>query len=237
MVNVQNAGFNYGAGTPVLQNVSFELNQGDFAALIGPNGAGKSTLLRLLLAELQPNEGSVSLFDEDVRTFKRWTDVGYVAQNSAVKGTGIPATVEEIVMASLYSKSRSKRLSSKERRQKAMQALAQVGAEDSAKKLLSALSGGQQQRVMLARALVTKPQLMLLDEPATGIDDKSVDMLYELLGTLNRETGLTLLMVTHDTTRVLDYVSRIFCLEQSSLVELTKSQIQDELHHRHSHNH
>ena len=219
----------------MLQDISFTLNKGDFAALIGPNGAGKSTLLRLLLAELHPSEGNISLFGEDVRFFKNWTDVGYVAQNSTVKSSRIPATVEEIVTASIYSKSRNQRLSGKERRLRAMGALAQVGVEDCAKKMLGSLSGGQQQRVMIARALVSKPRLMLLDEPATGIDDKSVEMLYELLGNINRETGLMILMVTHDAQRVLDYVSRIFCLEQCSLVELTKSQLKDELCHRHEH--
>jgi len=232
---VQQASFSYGAGTPVLQDISFTLNKGDFAALIGPNGAGKSTLLRLLLAELHPSEGNISLFGEDVRFFKNWTDVGYVAQNSTVKSSRIPATVEEIVTASIYSKSRNQRLSGKERRLRAMGALAQVGVEDCAKKMLGSLSGGQQQRVMIARALVSKPRLMLLDEPATGIDDKSVEMLYELLGNINRETGLMILMVTHDAQRVLDYVSRIFCLGQCSLVELTKSQLKDELCHRHEH--
>jgi len=229
--------FNYGTDISVLRNVDISLEDGDFAALIGPNGAGKSTLLRLLLADLTPNEGRVCLFGEDIRTFRRWTEVSYLAQNSVVKNSGIPATVEEIVMACQYNKSRRQRLSGVERRQRAMDALKQVGLEDSAKKMLGTLSGGQQQRVMLARALVTKPRLMLLDEPATGIDDKSVDMLYELLGKLNRETGVMLLMVTHDTPRVLDYVSRIFCLEQGSLVELSKNQVSAELCNKHSHDH
>jgi len=235
IVDVQHVSFKYGTDTCVLQDVNIKLNHGDFAALIGPNGAGKSTLLRLLLADLSPSEGNVFLFGEDIRTFRRWTEVGYVAQNSVLKNSGIPATVEEIVMASQYNKPRSQRLSGKERRQRTMDALCQVGMADSAKKLMGKLSGGQQQRVMLARALVTQPRLMLLDEPVTGIDDKSVDMLYELLDKLNRETGLVLLMVTHDTTRVLDYVSRIFCLEQCSLVELTKSQVSAELCNKHSH--
>jgi len=232
---VRQVSFKYGADTCVLQNVNITLNEGDFAALIGPNGAGKSTLLRLLLAELSPSEGSVYLFGEDAQTFRLWPAVGYVAQNSVLKSSGIPATVEEIIIASQYNKSRSKRLSAKERKERAIDALKQVGMEGSAKKLLNTLSGGQQQRVLLARALVTQPRLILLDEPATGIDDKSVDILYELLGKLNRETGLTLLMVTHDTTRVLDYISRIFCLEQCSLVELTKNQVSAELCNKHSH--
>jgi len=232
---MQQVSFKYGTDTCVLQDVNIRLNQGDFAALIGPNGAGKSTLLRLILADLSPSEGSVCLFGEDVRNFKRWSEVGYVAQNSVLKSSGIPATVEEIVTASQYNKSRSERLTGKERRERAMDALKQVGMAANAKKLMGKLSGGQQQRVMLARALVTQPRMMLLDEPATGIDDKSVDMLYELLGKLNRENGLMLLMVTHDTPRVLDYVSRIFCLEQCSLVELTKTQVSAELCNKHSH--
>ncbi|MCL2699980.1 MAG: metal ABC transporter ATP-binding protein [Defluviitaleaceae bacterium] len=239
-IEVTKLNFSYGSDT-VLQDVDFSLKEGDFAALVGPNGAGKSTLLRLLLKELAPVSGSIRLLGEDVSDFRRWTEIGYVPQNNAVKGVGFPVTVEEIVAASLYSRAgkrqslRGFRLLNKDRRQTALDALALVGMDDCRKKLMDELSGGQQQRVMLARALVTKPKLMLLDEPTAGVDKKSVDALYELLSRLNCEKGLTIMMVTHDSARVLEYVSRIFCLEQGTLVELSKDQIQAELCHRHSH--
>ena len=227
----------FGYGSEVLfQNVCFSLREGDFAALIGPNGAGKSTFLRLLLGELTPKSGSIKILGEDINEFRRWSEIGYLPQNNTVKGTGFPVTVEEIIAASLYKGLRGFHMS-KRRRQMALEALASVGMDNSRGKLMGELSGGQQQRVLLARALVSEPQLMLLDEPTGGVDNESVDALYKLLAKLNSENGLTLLMVTHETARILEYVNRVFCLEQGSLVELSKDQIQEELSHKHSHDH
>jgi ABC-type Mn/Zn transport systems, ATPase component len=104
-----------------------------------------------------------------------------------------------------------------------------------ARRLIGELSGGQQQRVMLARVLVNDPEIMLLDEPTTGVDAQTAQSLYELLARLNRETGLTIMMATHDIGRAVNYVSRILCLEEGSLVELGKAQVHEELLHKHKH--
>jgi zinc transport system ATP-binding protein len=220
---------------PILDRVSFSLSKGDFAALTGANGAGKSTILKLILGELTPAAGWIRLMGEDVRQFKNWPKIGYVPQKSILSGGSFPATAEEIVLASLYAQIGRMRFAKKEHREKARQALAQVGLEQASGQLIGNLSGGQQQRVMITRVLVSEPNLMLLDEPTTGLDSTTVQGLYELLARLNQERGLTILMVTHDLARASDYVNRIFCLEEESLLELGKSQILEEISHKHKH--
>lgn len=220
---------------PILDRVSFSLSEGDYAALTGANGAGKSTILKLILGELTPAAGSIRLMGEDVRQFNNWPKIGYVPQKSTLSGGSFPATAEEIVLASLYAQIGRLRFAKKEHRDKARQALAQVGLEQASGQLIGNLSGGQQQRVMIARVLVSDPSIMLLDEPTTGLDAATVQDLYELLARLNQEKRLTILMVTHDLARASEYVNRIFCLEEESLLELGKAQILDEIAHKHKH--
>ena len=229
-----NLGFSYG-GEPVFSKVGFNLDKGDFAAIIGANGTGKSTLMRVLLGELYPLEGTIRLFGQDSRVFKDWTKIGYVPQNGIQANKDFPATAEEIVQANLYSQIGMFHFPKREHRLKTQKALALVDMGAYAKRMIGSMSGGQQQRVMLARVLVSTPELMILDEPTTGVDAATVASLYDLLARLNQKTGLTILMVTHDIARASEYVSRVFCLEDGSLVELAKSQIEDELSHKHVH--
>ncbi|MGI6239954.1 MAG: metal ABC transporter ATP-binding protein, partial [Christensenellales bacterium] len=141
----------------------------------------------------------------------------------------------EIVQANLYAQVGLFRFPNRAQRNKVTHALEQVGMDGYEKRLISALSGGQQQRVMLARVLVGEPELMILDEPTTGIDAATVDALFELLSRLNRERGLTIVMVTHDIARVSDYATRVLCLEEGTMVELDPQQLREELSHRHTH--
>ncbi len=224
-------------GEPILHSVSFRVNKGDFVAIIGSNGTGKSTLLRLLLGELVPQQGSVRVLGQEVGQLRDWTKIGYVPQNAAAAAEGFPASVLEVVSANLYARvgflRRAK--AKKEHRGLALAALEQVGMRDKAHELIGNLSGGQQQRVMLARVLVGQPDCMLLDEPTTGVDAASSQSLYQLLATLNRETGLTVVMVTHDVARASCYVTRTLCLEHGTMVELDREQLTHELSHKHSH--
>ena len=234
VIEVDNLGFSYG-NEPIFTNIGFSVHNGDFAAVIGSNGSGKSTLLRLILGELAPSSGNIRLFDQDIRRFRDWPKIGYVPQNSLQSWANFPATAEEIVKANLFSQIGLLRFPKKEHRDKTRRALELTGMEAYSKRLIGELSGGQQQRVMLARVLVNDPEIMLLDEPTTGVDSKTVDSLYELLSRLNRESGLTIVMVTHDIGRAENYVSRVLCLEEGSLVELGKAQVQEELSHKHKH--
>lgn len=234
IIKVENLSFTYG-NEPVLEAVNFSISTGDFTAIIGSNGSGKSTLVKLLLGLLQPSSGSINIFGEKVDKFRKRPEISYIPQNVIALISNFPATVEEIVNTNLYSQVGFMRLPKKRHLEKAWHALELVGMEAYAKRPVSDLSGGQQQRVMIARALAGQPKVMILDEPTTGIDRKSSESLYQLLGQLNKNNGLTVIMVTHDIARVSNYADRIFCLEEGSIVELGSKQIEDELMHKHKH--
>jgi zinc transport system ATP-binding protein len=234
IIEAENLGFAYG-GEMVFSGVDFAVNEGDFVAVIGSNGAGKSTLMRLMLGELTPSQGRVRVFGEEVSRFRRWPRIGYVPQNAARVGQDFPASVKEIVEANLYGRAGLFRLPGRALKAKASEALKQVGMEGFEKRPIGQLSGGQQQRVMLARVLAGEPEAMLLDEPTSGVDAATIDALYGILSELNRERGMTIVMVTHDVSRATGIASRVLCLEEGSLVELPPCQVMEELKHRHKH--
>lgn len=234
MLEAENLTFSYGE-IPVLSNLSFSLPKGGFAALIGSNGVGKSTLLKLLLGELTPTSGTVRVLGQETRRFRDWPKVGYVPQDGLGGHADFPASVNEIVQANLVSDIGLFRFPRREHREKVRQALEAVGMEDYGSRLIGALSGGQRQRVLLARALVAGPELMILDEPTSGMDRQSADGFYQLLARLNQSSGLTILMVSHEPERLSGLASAIYCLENGTLVGLTPQQYREEQLHRHTH--
>lgn len=234
IIDVKDVSFGYGREL-IFSKIEFLIEKGDFVAIIGSNGTGKSTLLNLLLGELSPCSGSISLFDQDIQKFNKWSKIGYIPQAGLLTKSNFPATAEEIVQANLFSQIGLLKFPKKEHRDKTQKALEAVGMSSYSKRLIGELSGGQQQRVLLARVLVNEPEVMLLDEPTNGVDAPSVRSMYELLQGLNREKGLTIVMVTHDISKATKYVSRILCLEEGSLIELEKKQIENELSHKHKH--
>ena len=225
--------FRYGDET-LLADVGFRIMPGDFVAVTGSNGAGKSTLLRLILGELTPAGGGIFLFGEDAARFKDWPRIGYVQQANPAYANGFPATVEEVVLSNLYSRIGLFRTVKKAHREAVLQALDLVGMRQYKSRMISELSGGQLQRVMVARALVPGCELLLLDEPATGVDAEAAKSLYRLLGGINKD-GMTILMITHDTERSAEYVTRVLCLEEGTVVELDREQLAQERLHKHRH--
>ncbi|MDR2180676.1 MAG: ABC transporter ATP-binding protein [Synergistaceae bacterium] len=233
VVRVENLGFSYG-GEPVFSQVSFAVRKGDFVVVIGANGAGKSTLFRLILGELASPKGKIRLFGDDSRPRERRA-IGYLPQNGSLANGDFPATVEEIVMSNLFLQIGFLRFPKKEHREKVRESLERVGMAAFAKRLIGDLSGGQRQRVMLARALVSDPELLMLDEPTSGVDLPSIVSMFELLSRMNGTQGITVMMITHDVDNILEYASRVLCLEKGSLVELEKTQFIEELSHKHKH--
>lgn len=214
VISLKNISFKYG-DKPILKNVNLEIPRGSFIGLIGPNGGGKTTLINLILGLLKPSEGSIRLLNEPIDTFKDWNRIGFVSQKSNTFNKGFPATVYEVVSMGLTAKIGYFKFFNKYHKSKVIEAVKQVGMEDHLYDNIGDLSGGQQQRVFIARALVSDPELLILDEPTVGIDYKNVKRFYELLYELNQRDHITLLLVTHDTGVMTEYATDIACLNQA----------------------
>ncbi|MFE6135067.1 metal ABC transporter ATP-binding protein [Bacillus sp. NPDC057893] len=198
----------------VLEDINLQVPKGAFLGLVGPNGSGKSTLLKCLLGVLKPKQGSIRLFGIDSKKFKEWNKVGYVSQKASSFNSGFPATVFEVVSMGLVSKKGLFRFFTKADNAKVEKAIADVGMSEFQGRNIGELSGGQQQRVFIARALVSDPELLILDEPTVGIDVKNVASFYEILEDLNKRLGITLILVTHDMGAVTEKVTHVACLNQ-----------------------
>ncbi|MDO5718783.1 MAG: ABC transporter ATP-binding protein [Tissierellia bacterium] len=234
IIEVSDLYFSY-SDHEVLKNLNIKIYRGDFVAIIGSNGAGKSTLIKILLSELPLSKGDLKLFGKEVKRTYSNSKIGYVPQTGIGKGASFPASVFELVSTNLYSKIKRFGFLKAEHKEKIRDTLKLVGMEDRIYSSMNSLSGGQKQRVLLARALVSDPELLVLDEPTTGVDSKSTENFYKLLKDLNREKNITILNITHDMVNVFPFVNRIFCIEDANLLELSKSEVECEISHRHIH--
>jgi zinc transport system ATP-binding protein len=211
-VELEDVDFAYGA-TPVLERIDFTVEPGDFLGIIGPNGSGKTTLLRIVLGLLPPTRGAVRLFGHAPSAFRQWGRLGYVPQKATLD-PALPVTVREVVATGLLpSLGLFARIGAAER-QRIGEVLAQVGMEAHAAARIGALSPGQQQRVLIARALVSKPDLVILDEPTGGVDPEAQTSFYALLHHLHREREVTLILVSHDIGVVAKEVTKLACLNR-----------------------
>lgn len=217
IIEVKNLTFGYDA-QEILKGLDFNIRRGDFAGVIGPNGSGKSTLLKLLLGILRPTGGSVKLLGVPVQKFRDWPKIGYVSQRNAFH-TGFPASVYEIIAANLYAATGPLHIPSKQQKESVYDVLDTVGMKQLARSPVSNLSGGQQQRVHLARVLINDPEVLLLDEPSSGMDTASENSMYELLHTLNKEKNISVVMVTHDITAVTAHAGRLLCMGDGRMTE------------------
>lgn len=196
-------------GHLALDDVSFQVDEGRFAALIGPNGAGKSTALRLVLGLLRPESGLVEVFGHPPG---QGGLIGYVPQKVVIP-RGFPISVLDVAImgrTALLGPGRRPRAVDRER---ALSALEQVGLADAADRRFQDLSGGQQQRVLIARALCSEPRLLLLDEPTAGLDSGARARFYALVCELQHAQGLTLLCATHDLDVVGDHADKLILLD------------------------
>ncbi len=213
VVQIKDMSFKYGNET-VLRDINLQIKQGDFFGLIGPNGSGKSTLLKTILGLLPIQKGEVFLFGKPLHQFRDWDKIGYVSQKANAFNTGFPATVFEVVSMGLFGKKGLFRRLNKQDKQKVREAIKIVGLSDYEKRNIGKLSGGQQQRTFIARALVSDPKLLILDEPTVGIDADSTKQFYQLLSKLNREMGITIVLVSHDIAVITKQVNKIACLNK-----------------------
>jgi zinc transport system ATP-binding protein len=213
LVRVENVTFSYNT-IPVLEDITFSIYRGDFLSVIGPNGSGKTTLVKIILGLLRPSRGTVSIMGRPVAEFRDWSRVGYVPQKATHIDPFFPASVREVVaMARLSTRSASPAVQH-DTEAEVTEALKKVAMESARNAPIGSLSGGQQQRVMIARALVTSPELLLLDEPTTGVDSETQSLFYEMLHELNESQKITIVLITHDIGMVNRHVNKVACLNQ-----------------------
>lgn len=203
--------------TDVLNDVSFSVQKGDFIGVIGANGTGKSTLIKLILGILKPSAGEIKVNADN--------KVGYVSQKANSFNSSFPATVNEVVRANLPV--RLFRRPSKELLKDAENALGEVDMKEFGNRLIGQLSGGQQQRVFIARALASKPELLILDEPTVGVDARSVDTITKLIQRLNGR-GITIIMTNHDTHSLIALANKLVVLSADGSAKLYDKSQMDE---------
>ncbi|WP_018930863.1 metal ABC transporter ATP-binding protein [Gracilibacillus lacisalsi] len=213
IVEMENVSFHYGE-RQALSKVNFIINEGDFIGLVGPNGGGKTTLIKLLLGMEKPTTGEIQLFGQPIRKFKEKNKLGYVSQKANSFNSGFPATVEEVVTMGLTSKLGYFRRLTRQDKLHIYEAVEKVGMTEYLSENIGELSGGQQQRIFIARALVSDPKLLILDEPTVGVDAENVEKFFDLLHELNQQ-NISLLLVTHDIGTMTHHASKVACLNKT----------------------
>jgi zinc transport system ATP-binding protein len=207
-VELRGVAFAYGAQPPVLRDVNLAVRYGELVAIAGPNGGGKTTLLRIALGLERPSAGTALLFGEPAARCTQRERIGYLPQRAQL-GTDAPATVREVVSAGRVA--RSGMIGALVARDRGLvdEAIARVGLAGQASLPLARLSGGQQQRAFIAKALAGEPELLVLDEPTTGVDVEAQEALAELLDELHRDLGVTVLYVSHEFGAIEHFVQRL----------------------------
>ncbi|HET9443436.1 MAG TPA: metal ABC transporter ATP-binding protein [Acidimicrobiales bacterium] len=235
VLEARDVAFDYGPDR-VLDGVDLAVEPGEFVALVGPNGSGKSTLLRVLLGLTQPSRGTVRLFGAPPgRLRERWR-LGYVPQRTHVPEQ-LPATVEEVVAAGRLARRGWLRRLGEEDWTEVVHALEAVALIDRRRDRMTELSGGQQQRVLIAKALVSGPELLVLDEPVAGVDADSQRRFREALVHLVEAHRTAVLLVSHELGAVADDLDRVLVLQRGVITfdgapaELTARGVSLGIHH------
>lgn len=221
IVELTNVSFSYG-GAPVLEDVSLHLHPGQFAALVGPSGAGKTSLLKLILGKLRPSAGESRINSRAGRGSGR-PQIGYVPQLETVDWN-FPVTVEQVVWMGRVRDAGIWPWPSAAERRRIREVLQRLEIAHLAQQHIRNLSGGQQQRVFLARALIAEPDLLVLDEPTTGVDMRTAENVLHLLGELNAQ-GITVLMTTHDLNAAAAHVPWVVCLNRRVIAQGPPEQV------------
>ena len=199
------------SGNLVLDNISFTSDEGDILGIIGPNGAGKTTLFSCMLGLLDDYTGTIKILGDDIKKKKKnskvFKSIGYIPQKKTIE-QNFPATVEEIVSLGITTIGKT----SKEKIPLALETVDLLAQKD---RRVGELSGGQQQRVLIAKAMVNNPKLLILDEPATGIDLEMQNRFYSLLKKLNQENKITIIWASHDLDAVNRLATSVACINRS----------------------
>ena len=208
IVEIRDVTFAYN-GETALEDVNFDIRQGDYIAMIGPNGGGKTTLLKLMLGLLKPDKGRIRVMGQPASHAA--PNLGYVRQDVHIHSNFPITAIDVVLMGKLGPNKRWARKSSSNR-QEAIAALERLEMAALAEKKIGELSGGQRQRAFIARALVTQPELLLLDEPTASIDTKGQADFFKMLNELNKD--VTILVVSHDLLTISRYVKSVACVNK-----------------------
>ena len=204
VIKLENVTYRYNSDL-VLEDISFKADEADLLGIIGPNGAGKTTLFSLILGLLEGYQGKITVFGEDIRNNRKvLKKIGYIPQKNIID-KGFPATVEEIVSLGVFER---------KTKDKIISAIKTLGLLEQKHKRIGELSGGQQQRILIAKALVNEPQLLILDEPTTGIDLETQNKFYALLRKLNSENKITIILASHDLDAINKLANKIACVNR-----------------------
>jgi len=204
IVDIKNLSVDY-SGIKALDDLSFGIAKGDFLGIIGPNGAGKSTLFRCMLGLHTQYDGTIKVFDQDIRDSRKYlSHVGFVPQKPVVD-RNFPATIREVLSMSQNSSDPKK----------VDEALQKVWMHELADRRIGDLSAGQQQRVFIAKALVNSPKILVLDEPITGIDQYNQDLFFQILGELNTKEKISIIWSSHDLDAVERLANKVACLNRT----------------------
>lgn len=205
-IRVENVSFKYNNDL-VIENAHFHIKRRSFISFVGPNGGGKSTLAKLILGLLKPLNGTISIFGKS--PFEARGDVSYVPQYSNFD-LDFPINVQDVVLMGRLK--RGKLFYNKKDKEKSEAALEDVDLKGYGKRHFSELSGGQRQRVLIARAIVSDPEVIILDEPTSNIDKTTENKLYELLFRLNKD--MTIILISHDLTFVSENINKVICINK-----------------------
>lgn len=208
IIQVDNLYFTY-HGQPVLEEVNLTVREGDFIAMIGPNGGGKTTLLKLILGLLKPDQGEIQVMGKHPTRVSH--QIGYVPQDVNINRSFPITALDVVLMGKLSPGKRWSRNTDRDRRD-ALDALGRIDMADHAHRRIGELSGGQRQRVFIARALVTRPRLLLLDEPTASIDSRGQTEFFNLLKRLNEDVSI--IVVSHDLLVISIYVKSVACVNR-----------------------
>ncbi|QQG48845.1 MAG: metal ABC transporter ATP-binding protein [archaeon] len=223
IVSLSDVGVVFANGFAALQGVSLEVNRKDFLGLVGPNGSGKTTMIGAMLGLVRPTTGSVEVFGKPLSP-EALRRVGYVPQKAIASDVNFPSTVFETVLMGRVARTSPFRRFGREDREAVERTLEHLGIQELRDRRIGELSGGQSQRVFLAKALVGDPDLMILDEPTSGVDSRSSAEFYETLGHLNKDHGITVVLASHDIGVVTRYSNRVACLNGTVFFHGTTSE-------------
>lgn len=210
LIKCENVSIGY-EGQTVVRDLSFQIEQGDYLCIVGENGSGKSTLVKSLLGLKAVDSGKIEFGDG-----LKQQEIGYLPQQTDVQ-KDFPASVYEVVLSGRLNSRGFHPFYTTKDRQQAREKMRMLGIEDLAKQCFRDLSGGQKQRVLLARALCATKKLLLLDEPVTGLDPIVTAEFYQLISRINKESGIAVVMVSHDIESTVEYASHILHLQETVL--------------------